>query len=143
MFASFKWVLRLDDSLDQIARSSIATNLWRVNQFLTPKVAVSTGLDYINSVDEVLVLSNIMAHCTSPMSNLRSSRKYADWARMTAGAHIVAVVVWAGLILFSDVNDLLSGLVLFFIPLALFIGFFGLALIRKMSVANMPDLASS
>lgn len=139
MFLSFKYVLALDDELREEAKNSVIHNLWRVNHFLNPKVTIKVGSDYITTIEELRELSVLIGECNVKSRNLMASKIYADWAKIVAALHIVSLLTWGGLVLKTGINEEISGLAFFFAPLGLFLIFWILALIKKMSVHGRTD----
>ena len=118
-------VLINDELLLKEAEIASASELWRANEYLRNKFRGSTlhssviGSDYLTTVEHLRELSNLANICVEPLTIYRSYRKYADAVRASLFAHALAWGGWVILILLTDANEGVTGIPLFFGPIAL------------------------
>ena len=135
MFGSVRIVLAVDSDTVASARGHASQNLWQINTFLRGKLSVMRpGSDYLTTEQELYELSGLVRECLAKDHALTGCRKYSDLAKIAAWAHGVALVVWGGLIVSTDLDSAAWGLTLFFLPAALFLVAFVTAFRMKMDL---------
>ena len=118
-FLLIQRVLTIDDVLNRKAESSAQANLWRVNQYLMPKIGLARASDYINSTNDIRELQSIIQECAAPLNRLTRCHKCSDLSKIFVGLHAAALFLWMWLVLFTNIDEKATAYALFFVPLGI------------------------
>ena len=112
-------VLAVDELLMNEAENATTADLWMINEHLRRKFIRTdlAGTDYLTSANDLRGLQSVVRACATPLTKFAACRRYTEWVRIALGFHLVAWAVWVALILFTEMNETIIGIIFFFGPL--------------------------
>ena len=112
-------IIAVDNILMSEAENAATAELWMINLHLSRKFirADLVGSYYLTSASDLRELESLVRSCAAPLTKFAACRKYNEWVKIASGVHAAAWAIWVALILFTEANETITGILLFFGPL--------------------------